>query len=117
MSVLAKLQSDRYANKCGHPSDGLQQHIGQIGRQPPMGIMGYRTNISELGLSKGGGVCSPFSVFRFLNIAVDQFRWGGSRPQTPGRMKNACPEAKLKRSLSETARHLENFDFGSNDPR
>jgi hypothetical protein len=117
MSVLAKLQSDRYANKCGHPSDGLQQHIGQIGRQPPMGIMGYRKNISELGLSKGGGVCSPFSVFRFLNIAVDQFRWGGSRPQTPGLMKNACPEAKLKRSLSETARHLENFDFGSNDPR
>ena len=117
MSVLVKLQSDRYANKCGHPSDGLQQHIGQIGRQPPMGIMGYRKNISELGLSKGGGVCSPFSVFRFLNIAVDQFRWGGSRPQTPGLMKNACPEAKLKRSLSETARHLENFDFGSNDPR
>ena len=60
MSVLAKLQSDRDANNWGHPSDRLLQHCGQIGRQPPMEIMGYRKNISELGLSKGGGVRSNY---------------------------------------------------------
>ena len=52
MSVLAKLQSDRDAINWGHPSDRLQQHLGQIGRQPSMEIRGYRKNISELGLGK-----------------------------------------------------------------